>query len=42
VNTDIPADITIHFVEEIEQKAGPIGGNGIGVLGATGVAAAVA
>jgi xanthine dehydrogenase YagR molybdenum-binding subunit len=42
VNADIPSDITIHFVEEIDEKAGPIGGKGIGELGATGVAAAVA
>jgi xanthine dehydrogenase YagR molybdenum-binding subunit len=42
VNADIPSDITVHFVEEIDEKAGPIGGKGIGELGATGVAAAVA
>jgi xanthine dehydrogenase YagR molybdenum-binding subunit len=42
VNADIPADITVHFVDEIDEKAGPIGGKGIGELGATGVAAAVA
>jgi xanthine dehydrogenase YagR molybdenum-binding subunit len=42
VNADIPADITVHFVDEIDEKASPIGGRGIGELGATGVAAAVA
>jgi xanthine dehydrogenase YagR molybdenum-binding subunit len=42
VNADIPPDITVHFVDEIDEKAGPIGGKGIGELGATGVAAAVA
>jgi xanthine dehydrogenase YagR molybdenum-binding subunit len=42
VNADIPSDIAIHCVEEIDEKAGPIGGKGIGELGATGVAAAVA
>ena len=42
VNADIPSDITVHFVEEVDEKASPIGGKGIGELGATGVAAAVA
>jgi xanthine dehydrogenase YagR molybdenum-binding subunit len=42
VNADIPSDITIHFVDEVDEKASPIGGRGIGELGATGVAAAVA
>ena len=42
VNADIPTDITVHFVDEIDEKASPIGGKGIGELGATGVAAAVA
>jgi xanthine dehydrogenase YagR molybdenum-binding subunit len=42
VNADIPSDITVHFVEEIDERASPIGGKGIGELGATGVAAAVA
>jgi xanthine dehydrogenase YagR molybdenum-binding subunit len=42
VSADIPADITVHFVDEIDEKAAPIGGKGIGELGATGVAAAVA
>jgi xanthine dehydrogenase YagR molybdenum-binding subunit len=41
VNADIPSNITIHFVDEIDEKASPIGGRGIGELGATGVAAAV-
>lgn len=42
VNADIPADITVHFVDELDDQASPIGGRGIGELGATGVAAAVA
>ncbi|MEO3432963.1 xanthine dehydrogenase family protein molybdopterin-binding subunit [Inquilinus sp. CAU 1745] len=42
VNADIPSDITIHFVDEVDEIASPIGGKGIGELGATGVAAAVA
>jgi xanthine dehydrogenase YagR molybdenum-binding subunit len=42
VNADIPADITVHFVDEFDDHASPIGGRGIGELGATGVAAAVA
>jgi xanthine dehydrogenase YagR molybdenum-binding subunit len=42
VNADIPGDITIHFVDEIDPYAGPLGAKGIGELGATGVAAAVA
>jgi xanthine dehydrogenase YagR molybdenum-binding subunit len=42
VNADIPSDVTVHFVEEVDEKASPIGGKGIGELGATGVAAAVA
>jgi xanthine dehydrogenase YagR molybdenum-binding subunit len=42
VNADIPSDITVHFVDEVDEKVGPIGGKGIGELGATGVAAAVA
>ncbi len=42
VNADIPADIQVHFVEEFDEHSGPLGGKGIGELGATGVAAAVA
>ncbi len=42
VCADIPGDITIHFVDEVDELASPIGGKGIGELGATGVAAAVA
>jgi xanthine dehydrogenase YagR molybdenum-binding subunit len=42
VNADIPADIAVHFVDEIDEHVSPIGGRGIGELGATGVAAAVA
>lgn len=42
VNADIPADIDVHFVEEFDGHASPTGARGIGELGATGVAAAVA
>jgi xanthine dehydrogenase YagR molybdenum-binding subunit len=42
VNADIPPDITIHFVDEVDEHASPVGARGIGELGATGVAAAVA
>jgi len=42
VNADIPSDIAIHFVDEVDKHASPIGARGIGELGATGVAAAVA
>lgn len=42
VNADIPGDITIHFVPEFDEHASPLGAKGIGELGATGVAAAVA
>jgi xanthine dehydrogenase YagR molybdenum-binding subunit len=42
VNADIPSDIDVGFVEEIDEHASPIGGKGIGELGATGVDAAVA
>ena len=42
VNADIPEDIIVHFVDELDEHASPIGGRGIGELGATGIAAAVA
>jgi xanthine dehydrogenase YagR molybdenum-binding subunit len=42
VNADIPSDIVIHFVDEVDEHASPLGAKGIGELGATGVAAAVA
>jgi xanthine dehydrogenase YagR molybdenum-binding subunit len=42
VHADIPGGIIIHFVEEMDEHASPIGGKGIGELPATGVAAAVA
>ena len=42
VNADIPGDIQIHFVDEFDAHASPLGAKGIGELGATGVAAAVA
>jgi xanthine dehydrogenase YagR molybdenum-binding subunit len=41
VNADIPS-IEIHFVDEFDAHASPLGAKGIGELGATGVAAAVA
>jgi xanthine dehydrogenase YagR molybdenum-binding subunit len=42
VHADIPPEIDIAFVDEFDSNAGPIGAKGIGELGATGVAAAVA
>jgi xanthine dehydrogenase YagR molybdenum-binding subunit len=42
VNADIPADIDIFFADEHDPHASAIGARGIGELGATGVAAAIA
>ncbi|MDJ0390221.1 xanthine dehydrogenase family protein molybdopterin-binding subunit [Roseomonas sp. E05] len=42
VNADIPPEIEVAFVEEFDARSGPLGAKGIGELGATGVAAAVA
>ena len=42
VNADIPSAIDVGFVEEFDEHASPIGARGIGELGATGVAAAIA
>jgi xanthine dehydrogenase YagR molybdenum-binding subunit len=42
VNADIPSNIDVAFVDEVDEHASPIGGKGIGELGATGVDAAVA
>ena len=43
VSADIPGNaIQVHFVDEVDEHAGPLGAKGIGELGATGVAAAVA
>lgn len=42
VNADIPGDISVHFVDEVDPHAGEIGGKGVGELGATGIDAAVA
>jgi xanthine dehydrogenase YagR molybdenum-binding subunit len=42
VNADIPGAIDIIFVDEFDAHASRIGAKGIGELGATGVAAAVA
>ena len=41
VNADIPSEIDVGFVEEVDEHASPVGGKGIGELGATGVDAAV-
>jgi xanthine dehydrogenase YagR molybdenum-binding subunit len=42
VNADIPAAIDVHFIDEFDPHASAIGARGIGELGATGVAAAIA
>lgn len=42
VNADIPSNIDVAFIDEVDEHASPIGGKGIGELGATGVDAAVA
>jgi xanthine dehydrogenase YagR molybdenum-binding subunit len=42
VNADIPGDLQIHFVDEFDAHASPLGAKGIGELGAAGVATAVA
>jgi xanthine dehydrogenase YagR molybdenum-binding subunit len=42
VHADIPSDLQVHFVDEFDEHASPLGAKGIGELGATGVAAAVA
>ena len=42
VNADIPPNIDIEFIDEFDEKSGVLGAKGIGELGATGVAAAVA
>jgi xanthine dehydrogenase YagR molybdenum-binding subunit len=42
VNADIPADCDAFFIEEYDPHASAIGARGIGELGATGVAAAIA
>ena len=42
VNADIPAEIDVSFVDEVDDNAGPLRAKGIGELSATGVAAAVA
>jgi len=42
VNADIPPGIDVGFVDEFDANSGPLGAKGIGELGATGVAAAVA
>jgi xanthine dehydrogenase YagR molybdenum-binding subunit len=42
VNADIPSDIDVAFVDEVDEHASPIGGKGLGEIAATGVDAAVA
>ncbi len=42
VNADIPSDLDVAFIDEVDEHASPIGGKGLGELGATGVDAAVA
>jgi xanthine dehydrogenase YagR molybdenum-binding subunit len=42
VNADIPAKLDVSFVDEFDAHASDIGARGIGELGATGFAAAVA
>lgn len=42
VNADIPSAFDVGFVDEFDDKASPIGARGIGELGGTGVAAAIA
>lgn len=42
VNADIPSAIDVGFVDEHDRHASAIGARGIGELGATGVAAAIA
>jgi len=42
VNADIPSLIDVGFVDEYDEHASPIGAKGIGELGGTGVAAAIA
>jgi xanthine dehydrogenase YagR molybdenum-binding subunit len=42
VNADIPTAIDVFFVDEFDPHASAIGARGIGELGATGVAAAIA
>jgi xanthine dehydrogenase YagR molybdenum-binding subunit len=42
VNADIPSAVDVGFIDEHDEHASPIGAKGIGELGATGVAAAIA
>jgi xanthine dehydrogenase YagR molybdenum-binding subunit len=42
VNADIPSEVDVGFIDEVDEHASPVGGKGIGELGATGVDAAVA
>jgi xanthine dehydrogenase YagR molybdenum-binding subunit len=42
VNADIPSDIDVEFIDEVDEHASPIGGKGLGEISATGIDAAVA
>jgi xanthine dehydrogenase YagR molybdenum-binding subunit len=42
VNADIPSDIDVAFIDEVDEHASPIGGKGLGEIAATGIDAAVA
>ncbi|MFE1989310.1 xanthine dehydrogenase family protein molybdopterin-binding subunit [Streptomyces mirabilis] len=42
VNADIPSDLDVAFIDEVDEHASPIGGKGTGEIAATGVDAAVA
>jgi xanthine dehydrogenase YagR molybdenum-binding subunit len=42
VNADIPAEIDVSFVNEVDSNAGALGAEGFLALGATGVPAGVA
>ena len=41
VNADIP-QLEVHFIEEIDASANPVGAKGVGELGISGAGAAVA
>ena len=41
MNADIPGDIQIHFVDEFDAHAGPLGAKGIGESATVGSPAAV-
>ena len=41
MNADIP-QLEVHFIEEIDDSANPVGAKGVGELGISGAGAAVA